>query len=225
MTRPVHPPNKRPDPRPPGDRTPGSGGTAPRRRGLIDLLTLLVAVLLALDTVPRFTPAQAEDRTPPAGAPSEAQVKAAIIVGLARATEWLGETNRAADRELRIGILGRDTFGEEATSLFRNPSRSGGRKVTFSVVNDDEARSCHALFIPRTERRRAREQIERLKNLPVLTIGESDEFLEQNGMVNLVVKEGAMKFEINLAPVKAANLRIPAKVLGSALRVQGKYEK
>jgi hypothetical protein len=33
-----------------------------------------------------------------------------------------------------------------------------------------------------------------------------------------------MKFEINVNAAKAANLKIPAKVLGAALKVRGKYD-
>jgi hypothetical protein len=156
---------------------------------------------------------------------SEEQIKAAILVGFARATEWPAGTFSESQKCYVIGLFGRDTLGNPATRIFSTPDAEKGRAVQFRVINDEtEARACHVVFFPRSERRRARELVERLKRAPVLLVGEWENFLDQNGMVNLVARDNAMKFEITLGPVKAANLRIPAKVLGAALNVRGKYE-
>ena len=153
---------------------------------------------------------------------SEEQVKTAILVGFARATEWPAGTFSERQKKFVIGMFGKDTLGEDATRIFSAPK---GGAVRFKVINDEtEARACHVVFFPRSERRRARELVERLKGAPILLVGEWENFLDQNGMVNLVPRDNEMKFEINLDPVKAANLRIPAKVLAAALRVRGKYD-
>lgn len=211
MTGPRHP-----APPPPTRRR--SGCPTPAGRPHL-LLALVLAPLLALAALLAASRVEADDR------PSEEQVKAAIIVSITRATEWPAGTFKEGRKTFVIGLLGRDTLGERATALFAENAAARGHSVLFKVVNEEaEARACHALFVPRAERRRARELLERLRTAPILTIGESEDFLDQNGMVNLVAKDGAMKFEVNLNPVKAANLRIPAKVLGSALAVRGKYE-
>jgi hypothetical protein len=164
-----------------------------------------------------------EEKLPPQV--SEEQVKAAILVGFARATEWPADPSSESQKCFLIGLFGRDTLGNSATQLFSAPDAAKGRGVQFRVINEEaEARACHVVFFPRSERRRARELVERLKGAPVLLVGEWENFLDQNGMVNLVTRDNAMKFEINLNPVKAANLRIPAKVLGAALNVRGKYD-
>ena len=161
----------------------------------------------------------------PATPVSEEQIKAAILVGFARATEWPTNTFTDSQKCFVIGMVGKDTLGDKATAIFSSPDAAKGRAVQFKVINDEtEARGCHVVFFPRSERRRARDLVERLKGAPVLLVGEWENFLDQNGMVNLVAKDGVMKFEINLDPVKGSNLRIPAKVLGAALNVRGKYE-
>jgi hypothetical protein len=169
------------------------------------------------------SPAPAEERPPVQY--SEEQVKAAILVAFAKTTEWPQGSGKDNERTIHIGIFGRDTLGEKATSLLRQPPGGKGRDTRFSVVEDEaQARQCHVLFVPRSERRRARELLEQLKEAPVLTVGESDDFLDLNGMVNLVPKDGVMKYEINLNAAKVAHLRIPAKVLSTAISVRGKYE-
>jgi hypothetical protein len=159
---------------------------------------------------------------------SEEQVKAAILVGFAKTTEWPPGTFKDGARTLVIGVFGRDTLGEAAVRPFTTPAPGAhptAQTVQFKVIADEaDARSCHVLFIPRQERRHTRDVLDRLKEAPVLTVGEADDFLDQDGMVCLVPKDGKMKFEINLNAAKAANLKIPAKVLGAALKVRGKYD-
>ena len=172
-----------------------------------------------------FSAARLSGEEKPATPVSEEQIKAAILVGFARATEWPTNTFTDSQKCFVIGMVGRDTLGDKATAIFSSHDAAKGRAVQFKIINDEtEARACHVVFFPRSERRRARDLVERLKGAPVLLVGEWENFLDQNGMVNLVAKDGAMKFEINLDPVKGSNLRIPAKVLGAALNVRGKYE-
>lgn len=162
---------------------------------------------------------------PPAAQYSEEQVKAAILVGFAKTTEWPAGTFKDGPKHFVIGIVGKDTLGEKAIAPFLQPSPGGAQTVEFRVVTDDAgARACHVLFVPRSERRRGRELLERLQTAPILTVGESEEFLDQSGMVNLVVQDGKMKYEINLNAAKAAGLRIPIKVLRLAPKVRGKYD-
>lgn len=155
---------------------------------------------------------------------SEEEVKAAILVGFARTTDWPAGTFKEGPRTLVIGLYGRDTLGDKATAGVTN-SPGHGVTVQFRVVNDEsEARGCNIVFFARSERKRLRETLDQLKNSPVLTVGESDDFLDQ-GMVRLVPVNGTLKFHVNLEPAKQVGLRIPSKVLGSALSVRGKYER
>jgi hypothetical protein len=188
--------------------------------GVRVLLTLL-ALLSSLASM-----RAAEEKVPTQY--SEEQVKAAILVGFAKTTEWPPGTFKEGTKTLVIGIFGRDTLGDDATRPFTAPGPGtslSGQTVQFKVIAEEEGvRGCHVLFIPRQERRRAREILDWVKGAPVLTVGETDDFLDQEGMVSLVPKDGKMKFEINLNAAKAANLKIPAKVLGAALKVRGKYD-
>ncbi len=172
-------------------------------------------------------PAPSAPAEAPAGTTAqytEEEVKAAILVGFARTTEWPAGTFPEGPRTLVIGLLGRDTLGERARATFQ-PTPGSSQTVRFTVINAERsARECHVLFVPRSERRRWREVAESLKKAPVLVIGEADDFLDQGGMVNLVVQNGKMKYEVDLNAAKDSGLRIPARVLALALQVRGRYD-
>jgi hypothetical protein len=53
----------------------------------------------------------------------------------------------------------------------------------------------------------------------VLTVGESDSFLDQGGAINLFKKDGKVRFEVNLNAAQAARLQVNSRVLALADRV------
>jgi YfiR/HmsC-like len=46
-----------------------------------------------------------------------------------------------------------------------------------------------------------------------VTIGESDSFTERGGMIGLIVDQGRVRFDINLAAITAAHLQVSSKLL------------
>ena len=62
----------------------------------------------------------------------------------------------------------------------------------------------------------------KIKTRPVLTVGETDQFMEQGGVINFVKKEGKVRLEINLDAARQAKLEISSKLLNVADVVKGK---
>ena len=62
--------------------------------------------------------------------------------------------------------------------------------------------------------------IDRLRGLPVLTVGESEGFAAQGGCVNFYIEANKIRFEVNLQAAKQQHLRISAKLLALARIVQ-----
>ncbi|MGD9110183.1 MAG: YfiR family protein, partial [Phycisphaerales bacterium] len=56
----------------------------------------------------------------------------------------------------------------------------------------------------------------------VLTIGESSQFILKGGIVNFVKRDQKIRFEINLATAREADLKIRSGLLKLAVRVIGK---
>jgi hypothetical protein len=54
----------------------------------------------------------------------------------------------------------------------------------------------------------------------VLTVGESDEFARRGGMINFVLEQDKVRFEINVSRVEQGGLKLSAQLqkLASAVR-------
>ena len=80
------------------------------------------------------------------------------------------------------------------------------------------------MFVSSSERRRLRELRDRLKGVPVLTVGETEDFLDQGGIINFMLKGQSIRFEISVLSAQSAGLKLDARLLGAANAVRGKYE-
>jgi hypothetical protein len=87
-----------------------------------------------------------------------------------------------------------------------------------------DLKDCQILFIGSSEKERLTEILEAVKNSAVLTVGETDRFLLQEGMINFTKKENKIRLEINLVPAQRVNLKLSSKLLTVADVVLGKTE-
>jgi hypothetical protein len=76
-----------------------------------------------------------------------------------------------------------------------------------------EIKTCHVLFISRTESARLEEILASLKGRSILTVGDTDDFALRGGMIRFVTEKNKIRMRINLEAVKAANLTISSKLL------------
>lgn len=148
------------------------------------------------------------------------QVKAAFLAKFPSFVGWPSESFPTRYTPIMIGLLGKDPFGDDFDQAIRG-LQSNGRPLTVKRFKDlEDLESCHVLFISNFEERRWREIFDRLKTVPVLTVGDSSSFTRQGGMLNFIQQEGKVRFEINLEAVKRAGLTISAKMLQVSKLVQ-----
>jgi hypothetical protein len=167
-----------------------------------------------------MTPLRAEDPLP-----SEYEVKALWLVNCARFVEWPERAfGSAAQSPFDVGVLGKDPFGEYLDKAFEGKVVKGRPFVLKRLSSDRELKSCHILFVAGSERKRTRGLLSKLRGAPVLTVGETDEFLDHGGMVQFVRKERTIRFAVNLEPAQGARVYLSANLLKVAVSVRGKYE-
>jgi hypothetical protein len=87
------------------------------------------------------------------------------------------------------------------------------------VKDGMQARSCHVLFINAAQGRQARRIFEILRGASVLTVGEAGDFLEAGGVINFVLIDDRVQFQVNHKAAGAANLYISSRLLSVAKHV------
>ena len=75
------------------------------------------------------------------------------------------------------------------------------------------------IFISRSEKNRLTEILAALQGSRALTVGETDRFLQRGGMLNLVLVENSVRFEVNLPAAERAGLKLSSRLLGVAKTV------
>jgi hypothetical protein len=154
-------------------------------------------------------------------ATSEYQVKAAFLFNFAKFVEWPPSSFSDASAPLRICVLGRDPFGEELRNITKEKVVNG-RKLEVSQVPDLQlAKTCHVLFIASSETARLKQIFESLRGTDALTVGDTKGFVEQGGMINFVLENNRVQFEVNRKAAEQVGLKISSKLLSVAKLVVG----
>jgi hypothetical protein len=176
----------------------------------------LLLVSITLVNVPIL--AIAEDE-----APQDYQVKAAFLVNFPKYVDWPAEAFPSANSPITVGVFGDENVAREYQNMTQGLVVDGHPVVLKRIQSDaDLAGSFQILFIATSERARAASILEKLKGSPVLLVGETDNFLDQGGMINLVPKNRKIRLQVNLIAARQAHLKISSRLLVAADLVKGK---
>ena len=96
----------------------------------------------------------------------------------------------------------------------------GGRPLQVRAVEPgEELDSLHILFIGADARSRAGELIEAVEGRPVLTVSDDPAVHARGTMVNFVVVDQRVRFDIAVAPVRRSSLHMSALMMTAAREV------
>src|SRR6185436_20495294 len=111
-----------------------------------------------------------------AAIPEEYQVKAVFLFNFAQFVDWPSNAFPEAQAPLVIGVLGEDPFGSYLDETVRGEKINNRPMVVQRYRRVDEIKSCHILFISRSEAARLEEIFNGLKGRNILTVGDYDGF-------------------------------------------------
>lgn len=149
-----------------------------------------------------------------AQAADEYAVKALFLANFAMFTEWPA----SAGRELPVCILGGDPLGPSAAKI--NGRKVGERTLATRRLREQEAiGQCAVVFISRNANAAAVSVIDAARNKPILTVGESEGLARRGVMINMVLRNDKVSFEVNSEAARQAGLALSAKLLKLAVAV------
>ena len=191
-------------------------------------LIILTLVLFLAATAPKVCADSAKNR--------EYQVKGAFLYNFIKFVDWPEEKNDDNNKSFTIGIIGKDPFGSAFKSIKDKPVK--GKKVVVKHFKDFEAlkkskekndseanqqiesiKNCHFLFICDSEAKSIRDIINAVKANNILTVADTTNFLEVGGIINFVMENKKVRFEINNTAAKRSKLEIRSQLLRLAKRV------
>jgi hypothetical protein len=166
----------------------------------------------------------------------EYDIKAACLYNFAQFATWPAGKIADSKDSLVIGIIGEDLFGNAfdpilgkrihgqtlAVTKFKGLSQmrtKDGIDETQVYREVTRWRKCHLAFICASEAKEIEATIKTMNGYGVLTVGETEEFVDSGGMIGFIPGEVKTHFEVNLVAAKKEGLSISASVLRLAKRV------
>jgi hypothetical protein len=143
----------------------------------------------------------------------EYKVKAAFLYNLAKMVEWPEENGLLVSSGVfAMCFFGEESFGDELDSLQGKSIQDRLIELKRGVPLESITQ-CHVLFISIEEQNNLADILPVLNGLPVLTVGESEYFAENGGIVNLPQVGGRIRIEINLKMAQNVGLKMSSKLL------------
>ncbi|MGA9668923.1 MAG: YfiR family protein [Terracidiphilus sp.] len=138
-------------------------------------------------------------------------MKAAFLFHFAQLVEWPEDAFEGNAGSLVLCTLEDDAFYDELENTIQG-KQIGSRIIRIRHIHLSQAvRGCNLLFIGKSEGKSLSLSI--LRNLPVLTVGEADDFLTSGGMIRFHFEQDKMRFDINSAAADSSHLKISSRLL------------
>lgn len=153
-----------------------------------------------------------------AGGPgTEYQVKAAFLLNFVKFIEWPSTAFAEADSPIAICVLGDDPFGSSLDETAEGQTVNGRTVVVRRIAGVPAPRTCQVVFVRMPE-----DDVSRVLTglgTGVLTVSEGDRFIPDGGMIDFVVENRRVRFDINLGAAGKAGLKMSARLLTVARSV------
>ena len=130
------------------------------------------------------------------------------------------EVTTAQTGAFTICVLGEDPFGQALDATLAGETIGNQRVAARRISSPQMSGDCQILFISSSEANRLNRIIEALDKSAVLTVSDIPQFSQRGGMIQFVLEENRIRFEVNLAATQRAGLTLSSELLKVATVVR-----
>ena len=181
--------------------------TACRRVLLLIVSRCRYSALLLIFGAVILQPARANAQT------DEYRVKAAFLFHFAQLVDWPAGAPGDDKKLFNVCTLGEDPFHGDLDSAIDGKSIGLRTMRVHHLMQAEQVRACQIVFIGKNENKRIPALLAELDNAPVMTVGETDNFVRQGGIIGFCLDNDKVRFEINLVAAEHARLKISSRLL------------
>ncbi len=154
----------------------------------------------------------------PENKPTQYEVEAAYLFDFGKFVAW-PSAGEPAGSPFLICVLGEDPFGAVLDRTVAGETLNGRAVQDKRITRPQEAAGCSILYISSSESGRLSKILPAIQEAPVLTVSDIPDFVQQGGMIQFVLHEGRVRFEVNLAPTRKNGLVLSSELLKVAVQV------
>jgi len=146
----------------------------------------------------------------------EYQVKGAFLLNFAKFVEWPPQTFKTPTDPIVICVLGENPFGPGLEKAAQSTVVANRPVSVRRLADGQQAGQCQIAFVAATERKLSKALLLAAQSASVLTVGESDGFTTNGGVIGFKLDGEKVRIEVNTAAADRAKLHISAKLLSLA---------
>jgi YfiR/HmsC-like len=185
--------------------------TSHGRRAALPLARWFACVLLSSCILLPFAQAAPDNK------PTQYEVEAAYLFDFGKFIAWPGAHS---DAPFVICVLGQDPFGPILDRTVLGEKLNGRQVQDRRITRPQDATGCSILYISSSESGRLSKILSTVQEAPVLTVSDILDFVQQGGMIQFVLRDGRVRFEVNLAPTQKNGLSMSSELLKVAVEVR-----
>lgn len=149
----------------------------------------------------------------------ERQVKAAYLYKFGSYVEWPERTFDSPLSPLTIGVVAADALADELAQVVAGRTINGHPVNVRKLRREESVKGLNVLFIGRLNNARLADTLAAAKGQPILVITESEAALTLGSIINFVIVDGKVRFEVAPKTAGLLNLSISARLLAAAYKV------
>lgn len=154
---------------------------------------------------------------------SQYDVEAAYLYNFGKFVRWPAAASKQTTFD--ICILGKDPFGGTLERLIANDTMDGRVIRKRIITQATDANGCAIVYISDSEAPRVHSILSDFSNKPALLVSGLPTFADDGGMVQFLVENQRVRFEINLDAASRCGLEISSELLKVASGVMGKPQR
>jgi hypothetical protein len=143
----------------------------------------------------------------------EYEIKAVFLFNFAQFVDWPPEASANSPSPLIIGVLGDDPFDGYLDDTVRGEKLNNRPFVVQRYRRVEDIDGCQVLFIGHTNPSQLMHIMAALKGRSILTVGDTEGFAEDGGIIRFVTENNRIRFRINVDAAESAHLVISSKLL------------
>ncbi len=150
---------------------------------------------------------------------SDQEVKAAYLYNFAKFVEWPARAFESTNAPMRLCVFSQDPLEADLRKIVEGKSIANHSVAVVAVRTTEEYRACHILFVGMAQGGQSRQILSALRGACVLTVSDTEEFARQGGIIQFVLNNDRVQFQVNHKAAEQAQLAVSSKLLRVAKAV------
>ncbi len=152
----------------------------------------------------------------------EHELKAAFLYKFTKFIEWPTNTFRDTNAPFVVAVAGNSPCKAELEQIAKERKVNGRDLIIKTIKTPEGLKGAHVLFVSAGEDTRLKDWLAASRAAGILTIGESESFAREGGIINFSIEGERIRFDLNITEAEAAGLKISAQMQKLAKTVRKK---